>query len=413
LVCYKLLIIQKKQTLKNSTFIQSAYIFIIFLTIAFNTQKTNAQGCVAVRQMGGQNLNSSNSYNLNEGEFQVGANYRYFHSWRHFVGTEEQLHRQTTNGGHDANGKERGNAVNIYSHAVDLNISYGLTDRIQLNATLPYVNNERSQILRQKTPVIDTLRYSVYANGIADARLSVNYWVFDPKTAKKGNLMIGFGVKLNNGSHDEMDDAPQTDGTTKSVLMDQAIQPGDGGVGFSVELQAFRQLTGRLYGFANGYYLFNPRESNGTFKSAPKAGLAGYNIYASPDQYFGRAGFMAAIDKKENFTVSLAGRFEGIPAYDAFGGQVAYRRPGYVIAVEYGFSYRIGKHGFSLYIPYNVVKNRIQSAADIADQNLQNSVITDPSKYVHIQGDAAFADYSINVGYSYRFNLNHKMTMKD
>ncbi|TRX01899.1 hypothetical protein [Flavobacterium gawalongense] len=397
--------------MKNLSFLHSAFIFILFLTIAFNTQNITAQGCVAVRQMGGQNMNSSNSYNLSEGEFQVGANYRYFHSWRHFVGTEEQLHRQTTNGGHDANGKERGNAVNIYSHAVDLNISYGLTNRIQLNATLPYVNNERSQVLRQKTPVIDTLRYSVYADGIADARLSVNYWVVDPKKAEKGNVMIGLGVKLNNGSHDEMDDAPQADGTTKSVVMDQAIQPGDGGVGFSVELQAFRQLTGRLYGFANGYYLFNPRESNGTFKSAPKAGLEGYEIYASPDQYFGRAGFMAAVDKKENFTVSLAGRFEGIPAYDAFGGQVAYRRPGYVIAVEYGLSYRLGKHGFSLYIPYNVVKNRIQSAADLASQDLQNSVITDPSKYVHVQGDAAFADYSINVGYSYRFNLNKKMTM--
>lgn len=395
--------------MKQLSLLSAAFTFITCISTILFTEKINAQGCVAVRQMGGQNMNSSNSYNLSEGEFQVGANYRYFHSWRHFVGTEEQLHRQTTNGGHDSNGKERGNAVNIYSHAVDLNISYGLTNRIQLNATLPYVNNERSQVLRQKTPVIDTLRYSVYADGIADARLSVNYWFIDPIKADKGNIMLGLGVKLNNGSHDEMDDAPQTDGTTKSVVMDQAIQPGDGGVGFSVEIQAFRQLTGRLYGFANGYYLFNPRESNGTFKSAPKAGLEGYEIYASPDQYFGRAGFMAAVDKKENFTVSLAGRFEGIPAYDAFGGQVAYRRPGYVIAVEYGFSYRLGKHGFSLFIPYNVVKNRIQSAADIASQNLQNSVITDPSKYVHVQGDAAFADYSINAGYSYRFDLTKKM----
>ncbi|SHL99454.1 hypothetical protein [Flavobacterium xinjiangense] len=400
--------------MKTLSFLSSSFTFIAILFISIHSENISAQGCVAVRQMGGQNMNSSNSYNLDQGEFQVGANYRYFHSWRHFVGKEEQPQRQTTGGGFDENGKERGNAVNIYSHAVDLNISYGLTDRIQLNATLPYVNNERSQVLKQTTPVKNTFRYSVYAQGIADARLSLNYWVFDPKTAKKGNLMVGLGVKLNTGSHDERDDAPQVDGTTKNVVMDQAIQPGDGGVGYSIEIQAFRQLTGRLYGFANGYYLFNPRESNGTFKSAPKAGLEGYEIYASPDQYFGRAGFMAAVDKKENFTVSLAGRFEGIPAYDAFGGQIAYRRPGYVIAVEYGFSYRIGNHGLSLYVPYNVVKNRIQSAADIASQDLQNSVITDPTKYVHVQGDAAFADYSINVGYTYRFNLNKKMnvTMK-
>ena len=80
---------------------------------------------------------SSNSYNLSKGDFQVGANYRYFHSWRHFVGTQEQPQRQTTGGGHDANGKDRGNAVNIYSHAVDFNFSYGLTNRIQLNVSIP------------------------------------------------------------------------------------------------------------------------------------------------------------------------------------------------------------------------------------------------------------------------------------
>jgi hypothetical protein len=385
-------------------------LWAVLLTV-LGAQPVSAQGCVAVRQMGGLNMNSGSTYNLDTNEFQVGTNYRYFHSWRHFVGTEEQPHRQTTGGGHDSNGTERGNAVNIYSHSLDFNFSYGITNRIQLNATLPYVHNERSQVLRQAAPVKDTMRYSVYAQGIGDARLSVNYCFFDPKIAHKGNVMVGLGVKLNTGSHDVTDNAPQTDGTTKKVVMDQAIQPGDGGVGFSAEVQVFRQLTGRLYGFANGYYLFNPRESNGSFKSEPKAGLEGYEIYASPDQYFGRAGFAAAVDKNENLSVSLAGRFEGIPAYDAFGGQVAYRRPGYVIAVEYGLSYRIGKHNFSLFIPYNIVKNRIQSAADIASQNLQNAVITDPAKKVHVQGDAAFADYSVNVGYSYRFSLHKKMTL--
>jgi hypothetical protein len=93
---------------------------------------------------------------------------------------------------------------------------------------------------------------------------------------------------------------------------------------------------------------------------------------------------------------------EGIPAYDAFGGQVAYRRPGYVVAVESGVSYRKGKHGISLFIPYNFIKNRTQSSADRASQNLQNAAISDATKKVHVQGDAAFADYSISLIYSYR-----------
>lgn len=390
---------------------KNIYVSILILVVSCACYELRAQGCVAVRQMGGNVVGATSGYNLPKASLQAGVGYRYFHSWRHFVGTEEQPHRQNTGGGHDANGKERGNAVNIYSHAVDLNISYGLTDRIQLNVSIPYVNNERSQVLR--TTAGDTSRYSVFAKGLGDIRISGNYWVFSPEKATTGNLSLGLGVKLNTGSHSVKDNAPQADGTRANVTMDQALQPGDGGVGISVELQGFRKIHRGIYAFANGYYLFNPRESNGSFKSAPSAvydknknqigTLTGYNVYASPDQYFARVGLMTSILKEKALTLSLAGRFEGIPAYDAFGGQVAYRRPGYVVAIESGAAYRIGKHAISLIVPYNFIKNRIQSASDIASQNMQNDAITDGSPKVHVQGDAAFADYSINLNYTYRF----------
>jgi hypothetical protein len=379
---------------------------LIFLSLALMiliNYNTAAQGCVAVRQMGGVTALGSpdNSYNLSKGDLQVGVNYRYFHSWRHFVGTDEQPQRQTL-----------GNAVNIYSHAVDLNLSYGLTNRLQFNLSLPYVHNERSQTLVQNkdTATGKLTRYSLFAQGLADVRMGLNYWVTDPLVAQNGNLMIGFGLKLATGSHSTSDNALQKDGTKKSAVNDQAIQPGDGGVGFSLEFQGFTKLYKGISGFANGYYLFNPKESNGTYKSAPKAGLAGYNLYACPDQYFARAGVMTSVLKGKNLTLSLAGRMEGIPAYDIIGGQVAYRRPGYVMAVESGVSYQKGHSTFSLFVPYNFAKNRIQSAADKADQNLQNAKITDPTKMVHVQGDAAFADYSISVGYSYRITKTKKHT---
>ncbi len=381
---------------------------LIYLTIivtVFSVTKTNAQGCVAVRQMGGVTaINANDNYNMSKGDFQVGANYRYFHSWRHFVGTDEQPQRQNTGGGIGADGKDRGNAVNIYSHSLDLNFSYGISSRFQVNLTIPYVHNERSQVLRQTAPVKDTFRYSIFAKGLGDIRLGVNYWVFDPATSTKGNLMIGAGVKLPTGKFDAVDQAPQSNGQIKYAIVDQAIQPGDGGLGFSLELQAFRQIHNSIYAFANGYYLFNPRGSNSAAKSAPKAGLEGYEKFASPDQYFARAGFLTAVGKAKKVALSLAGRWEGIPAYDAIGSSVGFRRPGYVVAIESGISYRTGQHSFSLFVPYNFIKNRIQSAADIADQNLQNSKISDPAKKVHVQGDAAFADYSISLGYAYRIS---------
>ena len=145
---------------------------LIYLTIilfALSVTKTNAQGCVAVRQMGGVTaINANDNYNMSKGDFQVGANYRYFHSWRHFVGTDEQPQRQNTGGGIGADGKNRGNAVNIYSHSLDLNLSYGISSRFQINLTIPYVHNERSQVLRQTAPVKDTFRYSIFAKGLGD-----------------------------------------------------------------------------------------------------------------------------------------------------------------------------------------------------------------------------------------------------
>ena len=142
---------------------------------------------------------------LIKGDIQVGANYRYFHSWRHFVGTDEQPQRQTL-----------GNAVNIYSHAIDLNLSYGLTNRLQFNLTLPWVHNERSQTLVQnKDSATGKLtRYSVFAKGLGDVRMGLNYWVIAPEKVQNGNLMIGFGLKLATGSHSTTDNALQKNGTT-------------------------------------------------------------------------------------------------------------------------------------------------------------------------------------------------------
>src|SRR5882762_4454214 len=142
-------------------------LFLLFC-MAASTHNLRAQGCVAVRQMGGINPLSTSGYTLSKGEFQIGTSYRYFHSFRHFVGTAEQPQRQNTGGGFDANGNEKGNAVNIYTHAVDINISYGISDRLQVNLFIPYVNNERSQVLATKKDAVtgqtlEGTRYSLWA----------------------------------------------------------------------------------------------------------------------------------------------------------------------------------------------------------------------------------------------------------
>ena len=86
--------IKTNKIVKKIYLLHNPFIFIIFILIAFQSEKITAQGCVAVRQMGGVNPLSTSGYTLPKGQFQIGTSYRYFHSFRHFAGTEEQLERQ-------------------------------------------------------------------------------------------------------------------------------------------------------------------------------------------------------------------------------------------------------------------------------------------------------------------------------
>jgi hypothetical protein len=52
------------------------------------------------------------------------------------------------------------------------------------------------------------------------------------------------------------------------------------------------------------------------------------------------------------------------------------------------------KYNFFLYTPVALIRERPQSYPDIVINNL---------KGVFARGDAAFADYSVNVGMSFRF----------
>ncbi|HLG41560.1 MAG TPA: hypothetical protein VI461_17905, partial [Chitinophagaceae bacterium] len=106
-----------------------------------------------------------------------------------------------------------------------------------------------------------------------------------------------------------------------------------------------------------------------------------------PDQFMVRAGanFMA---NKLTFSGGL--RIEGIPSSDLIGGDKGFRRPGYVISAEPVISYMTKKANFYLSVPVALQRNRTQSYSDKLRSTPTNKV----------QGDAAFADYLINVGFS-------------
>jgi hypothetical protein len=106
-----------------------------------------------------------------------------------------------------------------------------------------------------------------------------------------------------------------------------------------------------------------------------------------PDQYLLRTGFTFQ-PGGGRVAWSLGGRWEGIPVRDILGADTGFRRPGYAVSVEPGFSYTWGSNTFSVAVPYALQRNRQQSV---------------PDKVTGRRGDAAFADWIISLGYWRRF----------
>lgn len=358
-------------------------IFIIALMIFVN-HNIDAQGCVAIRSTG--NSCSMNHPGDAKG-WKLNLNNRYFRSYKHFVGKEEQNHRVDSS-----------TEVINHSYSLDITLTRTFNARWTAAITVPVISNTRSSKYEHygNTSKSANARQATNSFGIGDTRLMLYRWMFDPVKNKKGNLQIGLGLKLPTGDYRYQDYFQKNDTTSTFGPVDQSIQLGDGGTGIATEIKAYYKPAKKLSVYADAYYLVNPREQNGV--STARGGIASANAmkyftaYMSvPDQYMVRAGLTYSV-KKFEFTSGI--RLEGIPAKDLVGGSKGFRRPGYVLAVEPVVSYRTKKLDFYLSVPVAVKRNRVQSYAD----KLQTTATG-----IHAQGDAAFADYSLNAGITINF----------
>ena len=357
---------------------------VVLIISLFTNVDLQAQGCVAIRGASSCGTGMGSSFNLMKGELLAGTSFRYFKSFRHFRGSEEETHRL-----------EQGTEVINSSYFFDLTLSYGITDRLYGNIIIPAVYHSRSSMYEHggNPPNGIGERHETSSKGLADMRLWMGYWLFDP-AANHFNYSLGLGLKLPTGNYNYQDrfynQGPNRDQDLEKVV-DQSIQPGDGGTGFTVETQGFHPINKKITLNSTFYYLFNIKETNGVMTRN------GRSEFSCPDQFAARLGVSYVTDK--GLSVYMGGRVEGVPANDIIGGSSGYRRPGYVISIEPGLTYVKKMFSFNLNVPLAIVRNRIQSYED-RQRSLQTG------NYVH--GDAAFADYLISTGIFYRFNSHKK-----
>lgn len=363
---------------------QRPLLLTFLLTILFfsaSTEHARAQGCVAIRHFSSCVGNSLEGNLLNTGDIQVGMNYRYFKSFRHFRGTEEEPDRVAN-----------GNEVINHSHAWDFFLTYGISERLYASVTIPTVINSRSSLYEHGREE----RNTTFSRGLGDMRVGVGYWLFDLESHPKGNLALGLGLKLPTGNYNASDIFYNVgpEGSPEVRPVDQSIQPGDGGFGVTVDFQLYQQLADKLFLYAGGFYLINPRETNGirTFRETLSPVLTNEAIMAVPDQFSVRLG--ASYSISERISVSLGTRYDEVPVKDLIGGNEGFRRPGNVLSVDPGISFMYQNFSMNLNVPFAVRRERPQSVTDKETEEMTG---------VPRNGDAAFADYVINFGVAYRF----------
>lgn len=357
--------------------------FLFIAALFFASLKTVAQGCVAIRS------NGNSCSNVKAGEYkgwQMNMNTRYFKSYKHFVGTEEQKKRV-----------EAGTEVINHSFSWDFTLTKTLNKYWSWSVNIPLLSNVRSSKYEHygNSNTNPMARNETKSFGLGDIRFTAYRWLLDPAKSHKGNIQVGLGVKFATGDYHVQDffHKPGVNGDS-TVLgpVDQSIQLGDGGTGIALEVNGYKSFNHQWGVYGNFYYLLNPREQNGVSTSRGGATSATNVRYFShtmsvPDQFMlrGGANFMA-----NKFTFSGGVRVEGIPSSDLIGGDKGFRRPGYVVSAEPVISYMTKKANFYLSVPVALQRNRTQSYSD--------KLRTTPTNKV--QGDAAFADYLINVGFS-------------
>lgn len=347
------------------------------LLINITSNRLSAQGCVAIRSTGGycgmQHADSS--------KWLLSINNRYFKSFRHFVGTEEQKQRI-----------ELGNEVINHSTATDIAVTRKLSSRWSIMLDLPILSNTRSSLYEHA----NVGRYTTRSFGLGDMRIAAYRWLWNPEKLYKGNVQVGVGIKLPTGAYNYQDYFQLTDSTKRLGPVDQSIQLGDGGTGITLELNGYYNLSHGLSLYGNFYYLSNPREQNGVSTArggvaSPTAIANGSDVMSVPDQMMVRAGANLMV---RNFTFSAGLREEVLPVNDLIGGSSGFRRPGRILTVEPGITYSLNKVSVFAYVPTALSRNRTQSVAD---------KISTKRTGRFTQGDAAFADYSINIGASFKF----------
>jgi hypothetical protein len=341
-----------------------------------------SQGCVAIRNLAGFTQFSLPQTDADPAKWMILVNSRY--SEFHGTYIEDQKLNLSKE---DA----------TYSHTliVDFALMRVFDNGWSMIVDVPFMSAMRRN-WQDHTLAVDSNkeRHTTSSFGLSDIRVTAYKWLLDVSEPHRGNIQIGFGIKLPTGDYRYQDYFYRKSGREVAPV-NPTLQLGDGGTGFTVELNGFFTLNKTISFFGNGFYLFNPRDQNGTNGTLGRPASnalkeAGGDVNSVPDAFLLRGGANFAFN---NLVLWGGIRFEGSPVYDAFGASNGQRRAGYAVSIEPGLNYTLGKTTLFTFVPIPLYKTLKQTVPDKIITN--NTGVYSPSP-------GGMVNYLIFFGASFR-----------
>ena len=315
---------------------------------------------------------------LQPGDWTATAGVRHVFSHVHFSGPTENFSRA-----------QLGTEVQSKTNLDDLMLTYQLTSRFSLTATLPFLYASRR---------LQSQYATLYTSGLSDVSFGGQYWLRRPKSERAGfnNVQFGLSVLAPTGNDRQSNVVATTfGGPTSTQYPDYSVQPGAGTWGVIGSWQAFQSLGNNTVLFTDGDYVMTQGgyhsfwTSHGGTAANPPSPTPGMTQYdAIQDQYMIEIGASHPAPKIRGLGLIFSIRDEGVPARDLIGNNLGFRRPGFGIALTPGIIYTRGPHMLQFSVGKVMIRDRTKSVAEEING-------------VH-EGDAAFANYVWMAGYTLR-----------
>ncbi len=374
------------QTRNRSTAARLSVLFAAIVVVSLSGSQLWAQGCVIAHSVGQVAGPENNGGYLSPGHFQLTLDYRHLYSFRHYVGTVEQVYRLQGN-------SEVRNRINLF----DAGLTYQITPRWSVEGNVPLQFASRRYFIAAHSingaPSTDLIG-DWGVSGVGDISFMGQFWLWDPTKNPSHNIQLGLGVQAPTGRDNIQNNFVEIPGQPAvNATADYSIQPGIGVWAIPASLSAFQTLTKSMQVYFNGSYLVTPSETNGVANSSPPGfpPPATQNAFVSAaDEYLGQFGVAYSFASVHGLTGTAGIRQEGVPAHDLIGGNEGFRRPGYAVSFEPG-------------IIYTMHNGRDYLTANIDRAFYRNRVASVPDLQLGAHGDAAFADWLWLASFTHRF----------